>query len=229
MPPKNSQKTYVDDSYYHIYNRGVAKCPIFEDRNDYVAFLADLKFYLTPIPKHFKGSSLQVIREDKKYVYYPSQQPKNHTGKIELVAYCLMPNHFHLCIRQTDKMAISYFMRSLATKYSLYFNKKYVRVGHLFQGIYKAVLINDEQQFLYLTKYIHRNPLELVTNDPKKLAEYPYSSYRNYLGIIHQNWIHSENVLTNFSQTNPRNTYQSFVEESPSEIADNPKLTLEWL
>lgn len=227
MPPKNSQKVYVDDSYYHIYNRGVAKCPIFLDRSDYVAFLADLKFYLSPIPKHFKGSSLKVTKEEETYIYYPSQQPKNHEGKIELVAYCLMPNHFHLCIRQTDKVAMTCFMRSLATKYSMYFNKKYDRVGRLFQGIYKAVLINDEQQFLYLTKYIHRNPLDLVSNTPKNLSTYPYSSYPNYLKLIHQDWIHTENVLTYYSQTNPHNSYKSFVEESESEIKDVPQLTLE--
>ena len=223
MPPKNSLKTYVDDSYYHIYNRGVAKCPIFLDRTDYVAFLADLKFYLSPIPKYFKGVSLKVNKNDKTYTYFPSQQPKDHTGKIDLVAYCLMSNPFHLCIRQTDKMSMSYFMRSLATKYSMYFNKKYARVGKLFQGTYKAVLVTEELQFLYLTKYIHRNPLELTS----KLSEYPYSSYRNYLDIIHQNWIHAENVLTYFSKTNPKNTYQAFVEESISEIENTPGLTLE--
>ncbi len=227
MPPKNSLKVYVDDSYYHIYNRGVAKCTIFHEHEDYVAFLADLKFYLSPIPKHFKGVSLKVFKDDKNYIYFPSQQPKNHTGKIDLVAYCLMPNHFHLCIRQTDKMSMSYFMRSLATKYSMYFNKKYERVGKLFQGTYKAVLVSDEQQFLYLTKYIHRNPLELSVNNPKLLREYPYSSYRNYLGIINQPWVHTENVLTYFSRTNPVNTYQSFVEGSPSEIVDTSQLTLE--
>lgn len=227
MPRKNSLKTYVEDSYYHIYNRGVAKSPIFHDHDDYVAFLADLKFYLSPIPKYFKGLTLKVTKDEKTYTYYPSQQPKNHTGKIDLVAYCLMPNHFHLCIRQTDKTAMTNFMRSLATKYSMYFNKKYERVGPLFQGVYKAVLITEEQQFLYLTKYIHRNPLKIEGINPKKLSEYPYSSYRNYLRIIHQNWIHSENVLVYYSKTNPHNTYQAFVEESPSEIEGIPQLTLE--
>ena len=227
MPPKNSLKTYVDDSYYHIYNRGVAKNPIFLDHDDYISFLADLKLYLSPVPKDFKGPTLKVTKEEKIYTYFPSQRPKNHEGKIELVAYCLMPNHFHLCIRQTNKMSMTSFMRSLSTKYSMYFNKKYERVGPLFQGIYKAVLISDEQQFLYLTKYIHRNPLEIMGGNPHKLAEYPYSSYRNYLKLIHQNWIHSENILTYFSQTNPKNSYQNFVEESPSEIEDTPCLTLE--
>lgn len=227
MPPKNSLKTYVDDGYYHIYNRGVAKSTIFEDRDDYVAFLADLKFYLSPIPKHFKGSTLKVSQDDKTYIYFPSQQPKNHNGKIDLVAYCLMPNHFHLCIRQTDKMSMTAFMRSLSTKYSMYFNKKYERVGPLFQGIYKAVLIHDEQQFLYLTKYIHRNPLDLMMSNREELSSYPYSSYRNYLGIIHQDWIHVENVLTYFSKSNPRTNYENFVEGSESENIDAPQLTLE--
>lgn len=227
MPPKNSLKTYIDDSYYHIYNRGVAKSPIFLDHDDYISFLADLKFYLSPIPKHFKGLSLKVIKDEKTYIYFPSQQPKNHAGKIKLVAYSLMPNHFHLCIRQTDKVSMTNFMRSLATKYSMYFNKKYERVGALFQGVYKAVLINDEQQFLYLTKYIHRNPLDLLGNDPTKLSDYSYSSYSNYLGIIHQNWIHKDNVLTYFSKSNPHNSYKKFVEESESEVEGISQITLE--
>lgn len=227
MPPKNSLKTYVEDSYYHIYNRGVEKRTIFQDHDDYIAFLADLKFYLSPIPQHFKGVSLKVSNNERSHVYFPSQQPKNHTDRIELVAFCMMPNHFHLCVRQTDKMAISYFMRSLATKYSMYFNKKYERVGKLFQGTYKAVLVTEEQQFLYLTKYIHRNPLSLPDHSIKNLAEYPYSSYRNYLGTIHQNWIHSHDILVYFSSHGGGNTYQAFVEESESEINDSHELTLE--
>lgn len=227
MPAKNRIKTYVDDGYYHIYNRGVAKNQIFLDHDDYIAFLADLKFYLSPIPKHFKGSTLKVTQNSKTYTYFPSQQPKNHEGKIDLIAYCLMPNHFHLCIRQTDKKSMTNFMRSLSTKYSMYFNKKYERVGSLFQGTYKAVLITEEQQFLYLTKYIHRNPLQLVGNNPKNLINYSYSSYQNYLDIIRQEWIHKDNILTYFSKNSPRNSYQNFVEESPSEIENTPQLTLE--
>jgi putative transposase len=106
MPPKNSQKIYVDHTYYHIYNRGVEKRKIFEDQKDYLAFLGCLKLYLTPpkpidrrISRTLQGSSLS----DTKIVYAPSRQPKNHENTIELVAYCLMPNHFHLLIRQINK------------------------------------------------------------------------------------------------------------------------------
>ena len=226
MPPKNSIKTYVSDSYYHIYNRGVEKRNIFLEDTDYKAFLSDLKFYLTPIPKDFKGSTLKVVKGEKTYRYYPSQHPKNHADKIQLVGYCLMPNHFHLCIKQTDRDSINHFMRSLSTKYAMYFNKKNKRVGPLFQGIYKAVLITNEGQFIELSKYIHRNPLKIL-GESQKLVEYPYSSYRNYLGIIRQSWVHPENITCSYSTTNPRNSYQNFVEESTSEFEDAPSITME--
>lgn len=233
MPPKNSLKTYVDHTYYHVYNRGVEKRTIFQDDQDYVAFLGCLKLYLTPphpIDRRFaitlQGDSLS---NESKILYAPSRQPKNHTNSIELVAYCLMPNHFHLMFRQNERDSMNHFMRSLATRYSMYFNKKYERVGTLFQGTYKAVMVEHENQFLWLTKYIHRNPLGLASyrESPRKLVEYPYSSYKNYLNKIHQPWIHPENILTYFSTTNPRSTYQAFVEESFANEEDNKYLTLE--
>jgi putative transposase len=232
MPSKNVIKTYVEDTYYHIYNRGVEKRTIFEDEKDYLAFLGCLKLYLTPpnpVDRRFsrtlQGSSLSTT----KTTYAPSRQPKNHQSTIELVAYCLMPNHFHLLVRQTNRDSMNHFMRSLSTRYSLHFNKKYERVGHLFQGIYKAVMIENEEQFRWVTKYIHRNPLSLplYKDDPCKLAEYPYSSYKNYLGIIHQTWVHPENVLTNFSKTNPTNSYKNFVEEPLAHQKENSHLALD--
>ncbi len=233
MPPKNSQKTYVDHTYYHIYNRGVEKRDIFLDEKDYVTFLGCLKLYLTPskpvdhrLARTLQGSSLSDIQ---KVIYAPSRQPNNHEKTIELVSYCLMPNHFHLLLRQVNKDSMNRFMRSLGTRYSMYFNKKYSRVGHLFQGIYKAVMVEQENQFLWLTKYIHRNPLKLASykDDPCKLAGYPYSSYKNYLGYIHQPWVHPENILTYFSKTNPKNSYQHFVEEPLDLKSGNKYLVLE--
>lgn len=233
MPSRNRIKTYVSDSYYHIYNRGVEKRIIFQDEEDYTVFLSCLKLYLNPphpvnrrFSRKLQGPS---PTNESVIIYTPCRQPNNHHGQIELVAYCLMPNHFHLCVKQTDRRAIDHFMRSLATKYAMYFNKKYERIGSLFQGRYKAVLVETEQQFTYLTKYIHRNPLNLPSykDRPRNLLSYSFSSYPNYLNLRHQNWIHSENILTYFSTTNPKNSYQQFVEESPSEIDGETYLTLE--
>lgn len=233
MPSKNRVKTYVDHTYYHIYNRGVEKRTIFIDDKDYLVFLGCLKLYLTPpqptdrrFSRTLQGSSLS---DETKIIYAPSRQPNNHEKTIELVAYCLMPNHFHLLLRSIEKDSMSRFMRSVSTRYSMYFNKKYERVGHLFQGIYKAVMIEQENQFLWVTKYIHRNPLSLTSykDRPCKLQDYPYSSYKNYLGKIHQTWIHPENVLTYFSTTNSRQTYQNFVEEPLSNQKEHLYLTLD--
>lgn len=220
MPAKNRIKIYVDNTYYHVYNRGVEKRTIFLDEQDYGVFLSYLKFYL--MPSEPRGPSPRLS---------PAQQLTNHNQKISLIAYCLMPNHFHLLIKQTDKNCMTDFIRALSTRYSMYFNKRYARVGSLFQGRYKAVLVDNEMQFLYLTKYIHRNPLDLPGYQPSNLLEYPYSSYRNFTGTIHQSWIDPSDIIYRYSKNNTRNTYQNFVEEFreiSTEIETLGNLTLDW-
>lgn len=223
MPSKNALKEYEAGAYYHIYNRGVAKRTIFKTDKDYKTFLSYLKCYLTPPPPR----GLFPLPP-------PSRRLNNFTDQIKLISYCLMPNHFHLLIRQTEIDSINYFMRSLATKYVRYFNQHYQRVGHLFQSRYKAVKVANEEQFIYLTKYIHRNPLSLPTykDSPRRscrLFEYSYSSYPNYLGKFSQDWVNTFEVLAYFSQTHPRSTYQSFVEESlPDDISPITNVTLDF-
>lgn len=196
MPAKNALKTYVEKSYYHIYNRGINKEQIFLDEHDYKTFLSYLKLYL--LVPCLQGESSQAVLS-------PSKQLKNYAEQIKLAAYCLMPNHFHLLVWQNEADRINYFMRSLATKYVRYFNKKYERVGPVFQSVYKAVLIKDENQLLYLSKYIHRNPAEIL---PARtlLVGYKYSSYGNYLGLFNQSWISPLDFINR--------SYQAFVEEN---------------
>ncbi|MFH2085884.1 MAG: transposase [bacterium] len=217
MPSPNIIKTYVDNSYYHIYNRGVEKRLIFQDEKDYKVFLSYLQFYLTD---PLRGETSKS---------FPSQQLHNHMQQIKLLAYCLMPNHFHLFIKQNDRQAINHFMRSLATRYGMYFNKRYNRIGSLFQGPYKAVLIDEEMQYLYLSKYLHRNPLDLSDYTISNLLEYPYSSYRNYLGIINQNWIHSQEIKEYFSKENHHTSYKEFIEDNQisEEISTLKNMTLD--
>jgi hypothetical protein len=112
----------------------------------------------------------------------------------------------------------------------MYFNKRYARVGSLFQGRYKAVLVDNDMQFLYLTKYIHRNPLDLLEYQSSNLLEYPYSSYRNFTGTIHQSWVDPSDITYHYPKNNARNTYQNFVEESKelsTEIETLGNLTLD--
>jgi len=118
-----------------------------------------------------------------------------------------MPNHYHFLLYQVDIDGINHFMRSLATKYSLYFNKKYNRVGPLYENIFKAVEIKTETQLIYISKYIHRNPLTASVR--MFLEGYKYSSYSNYLGRFSQSWLETSEVLSYFK----KQSYQDFVEE----------------
>jgi putative transposase len=228
MPCKNAVKEYGAGGYYHLYNRGVNKRTIFKDDKDYKAFLSYLKFYLTPLPtpsdpsdptyKPDANPGSPTLLQGLSLKVSPSRQPNNFSGEIELMAYCLMPNHFHLMIKQNSDHGICGFMSSVITKYVRYFNTRYKRIGPLFQGRYKAVQIFDEYQFTYLTKYIHRNPLDLQPfrgySPNMKLMEYKYSSYGNYLHLFNQGWISTEDVLSYFSKTNHGLSYQQFVDES---------------
>ena len=199
MPNKNSIKEYVENSYYHVYNRGVAKQSIFLDDQDYKTFLSYLKIYLT--------------KPDEKLIAFPSRKLKNYYQELSLLSYCLMPNHFHLFVFQKDPNTMSSFLQSIITKYSMYFNKKYKRVGPVFQGRYKAVMVRKENQFIYLSKYIHRNPLDILTSG-SDLEVYRYSSYLNYLGLFNQSWVDKTDILSYFSKANPGTAYKNFVEET---------------
>lgn len=217
MPGKNAIKIYLENSYYHIYNRGVGKQDIFLDEQDYKVFLHYLKRYLTQPPE----SPDQIRTRWRSDLY----------DKIHLIAYCFIPNHFHLMVKQFVKEAITDFMRALSNSYVGYFNKKYKRTGPLFQGRYKATLVETEPYLLHLTRYIHLNPIELGEVRPgtgSDLVSYPYSSYGDYLSKRRTGWVHPEEIL-NFFKTAQRTSlkdvlsYQSFVEnykEDPKEILE---------
>ncbi len=204
MPAKNVVKIYKENSYYHIFNRGVAKNRIFLDDQDYRHFLFNLKLYLAPKPPKLdlQGRTLKVA---------PSRRPNNFSDIIRLHAYCLMPNHYHLLLYQTDKYLIKDFMRSIGTKYSMYFNRKYKRVGPVFQGKYKGVLIDSDEQLIYLTKYIHQNPVDILPSG-SDLEGYKYSSYGNYLGRFSQDWVKHRTIINTFTSGNKVLTYKQYVE-----------------
>lgn len=226
MPAKNRIKTYVEGGYYHIYNRGVEKRKIFLDQQDYGVFLSYLKEYLLPKDE----TKLQERLSDPNTSYNEKEKifrelrRNNFSGEINLLAYCLMPNHFHFFINQRNPMSIDQFMQSLCTRYTMYFNKKYKRVGFLYQDIYKAVLITGESQFIYLSKYIHRQALATQGPTLRGWEEKQPCSFAEYLGERKTEWIHPEEVLSYFSKSNSTLSYQSFVLENPS---DDEAITLD--
>ena len=204
MPAKNSTKQYVENGYYHIYNRGVEKRVIFLDQQDYSVFLSYLKEYLLPKKEknlHERLSNPQISSVEKNKIL-KSLQLNNFNQEITLLSYCLMPNHFHFFVKQKSVNTIDKFMNSLATRYTMYFNRKYNRVGSLYQDVYKAILISSEAHFLHLSRYIHKQALKL-NNQP--------CSYPEYIGLRKTSWINPDEILSFFSKTNPSSTYENFV------------------
>ena len=130
MPGRNVVKNYVAGGVYHAYNRGVEKRTIFVDEEDFRVFHYYLGSYLLP----------PVVREgwDMPRGIALTHGTYDLHRRIKLLAFCLMPNHFHLLLRQQDELAMREFMKRLANAYVGYFNKKYKRVGSLFQGTYRG-------------------------------------------------------------------------------------------
>jgi len=210
MASKNSIKPNLENAFYHAYNRGVEKRLIFQDDQDHKVFLSYLKEYLSPPPDPEKLLK-SITFKDTVFKGIP-RQPKNFHKRLELLSYCLMPNHFHLLVKQVAKTSMESFIHSLLLRYSMYFNKKYDRVGPLFQGRFKGVLIDNDSYLLHLTRYIHLNPSEYV----KDLSA-AYSSYAEYLGLRNTLWVKPDFILNFFNKTTlPEfikvNSYRNFVE-----------------
>lgn len=135
--------------------------------------------------------------------------------KIDLLAYCLMPNHFHLLLKQKNEHTLPKFMLRLCTSYAKYFNIRYETVGRLLQDRFKAKAIESERYLLYLSKYIHLNPAELLPS-PSPLGAYKWSSYPDYLENISR-VSDPTLVLSHFSKSNPQLNYKAFVESGLTE------------
>lgn len=215
MPSRNTVRAFTTNQFFHVYNRGVEKRKIFLDEEDYKIFLYYLYIYLAD-PEKIK-------------VKYPKLRPhlKNNNlfGKVKLIAYCLMPNHFHFLLYQLDADATTKLIKQVTIAYTRYFNTKYKRVGPLMQGKYKAASVTEESYLLHLTRYIHQNPLK-VNFVLTALRNYQWSSYKNYLHLTQSDYLYPEEILTFFSTVNPQLTYESFVEAS-TEASLTEDLTLE--
>lgn len=189
---------FIDDSFYHIYNRGVEKRQIFTTEKDYHRFLQTIYFYQFNNPR-FPFSRKQAL-------LYQGRDFSSSPKFVEIICYCLMPNHFHLLIKQTPDGNIQKFMQKVLNSYTKYFNTKHSRVGPLLQGTFKAVPIETDFQLIHISRYIHLNPY--VSDLSKDLDTYPYSSYPDYLGLSNDPFCNKELVLNLFKDVKD---YQEFM------------------
>lgn len=196
MPSRNSLKELVPDGIYHVYNRGVEKRNIFLEASDYHTFINRLDQTLSD------PNSLTTKRTRGRK---GGDRLRNYNGEVQVLAYCLMPNHYHLLVKQLTEDGLPKFMSTLSTSYSMYFNRKYSRVGSLFQGRYKAALVGDDQYYAHISRYIHLNPIDI----DKTYATYPYSSYLAYTKNLTPDWLRTDDILELFD--GDRHAYAEFV------------------
>ncbi len=168
------------DNYYHVYNRGNLKQLLFHDKADHARFLFLLLHLQSPvvlsqtcryIKKYLKSGKFDVSEDYIKQI----KQEKF----VEIINFCIMPNHFHITVRSLTEDGISKYMHRVSSAYAKYFNARYEKTGHVFQGTYKARLVLDDRQLTYLSAYIHRNPHEIKVWEGRS-EEYPWSSYQDY-------------------------------------------------
>lgn len=166
MPTKHVVKQYRAPAFYHVYNRASGERKLFGDGED-------REYFLTLIQEHM--SSCESAEKGREYPKYD----------VEIVSYCLMGTHFHLLLYQEmDEQAMQGYMKSVSTRYSMYYNKKYRSKGHVFQSQYRASWIYNEAYLAHITRYIHLNP--------QKYETYRWSSYRDYVGSGDNDWVRND-------------------------------------
>jgi putative transposase len=194
MPTK--RPILANNEIYHVVLRGIDGRKIFEQETDYYRMIHDIFEFNDIKPAGWRHRRFNVretvprIKSEDR----PRTIKYKRTFIVNILAFCWMPNHIHLLLKQVKENGITNFMRKLGTGYAVYFNQKYERQGHLFQGRFKAVHIKTNEQLQSVFVYIHTNPVALVAekwkeggiDDTDRIIEcienYKWSSYQDYLG-----------------------------------------------
>jgi putative transposase len=135
--------------------------------------------------------------------------------KVELNAFAIMPNHFHLLVQEKKEKGISWYLQRVQDSYAKYFNAKYKKRGHLFQGTFRAIPVETDEQLLYLSAYIHRNPRDLKEWKDKEY-KYPWSSYEDCIGENRWGKLLIPDIFLN--QFSSKTSYQNFVDTSTAKL-----------
>lgn len=190
----NRKIKFSEGEYYHIYNRGVEKRDIFMNRSDYGRFVLAMFLSNSKMPVEIRNTLRNVGGLEELCQGGTLAELTNNQTLVDIGVWCLMPNHFHLLVKEKVEGGITIFLKKLSTAYSMYFNKKYDRVGGLLQGTFKAEHVSHDNHLKYLYSYIHLNPVKLKNSNwkdvgfkdlektKKYLTSYKYSSYLDYFG-----------------------------------------------
>lgn len=190
---------------YHVFNRAVAGVPIFSSTKDFLRFLDLINYYRfkdTPVSfSQFK----QIEKEQREEIF--DKLVKRNNPQVEILAFCLMDNHFHFLLKQKLDLGIVKLVSNLQNGYAKYFNIKTERTGPLFQPMFKSVRVVTDEQLLHVSRYIHLNPSTGYLVEIKDLESYKWSSLLSYTGEGKYPFVSTELILGLMS----KKKYREFV------------------
>lgn len=231
MPSRYIVKNYLKNGIYHVYNRGVEKRQIFMDDQDYRVMLYGMKHYLSPPEKpqnSTEGMLSEFFRDDL----------MNLHGEIDLLAFSLMPNHFHLLLKQKTETGMTKLLHRISTRYAIYFNRRHQRVGALFQGAYKAIELDLPQDILFLSFYLHFNSFirksegkvvlqNILSLDEIYKTKTTHTSLPYFLKKMKADWIKPDFVLEQLKNLmTPFRSYDEYIERCQKEFGEMADLSL---
>lgn len=200
---------FIKGEYYHIFNRGVDKRDVFSDAKDYQRFLLAMELLnnkedgLMIEWRNFQYGNRKASLDDFLKLSFRKWEPL-----VQIVVYCLNPNHYHFILKQVADKGIERFMHKLGTSHTKFYNKKQKRSGSLFQGVFKSAYIDSDEYLLYLSAYINKNNFIHGYN---KNDSWPYSSLAVYLGKRRDRLVNTDVVLKQFTG---KNQYKEFLKKN---------------
>ena len=202
---------------YHVYNRGVGKQTLFKEDRDYVRFLFGILFLQSPVSFPQLGRHISAFVKSPAFDITTFSVDEKNLSEItthrwiELIGFCIMPNHFHLLVQEKEDKGLARYMHKVETAYGKYFSIKYKSSGHVFQNAYGATHIESNDELLYVSTYIHRNPRALQRWTDKEYS-YPWSSYQDF--AKRNRWSALLNPSVIVEQFRNPEEYRKFTQES---------------
>lgn len=187
----------MQKDYFHVINRGLEKKLLFISGKDLTRFVDTLSYY------QYKDSPARFSFRKRPGIVPNSDKPR--VPLVEIVCFCLMPDHFHLLLNQRAPQGVSMFLSKVTNSYTRYFNARYKRKGPLVQGTFKAVEIENDNDLLNISRHIHLDPL--LNHIVSDLKAFPFSSYPHFLGIK-EGFCQKEPILSHFKSAHE---YENFV------------------
>lgn len=212
------KRPVAEGEYYHVYNRGAFKQTTFKDVRDYARFLFYTLHAQSPIG--FKNISRSTKNFSSEFGFAIDPEDTNDiivNRTVELTAFCLMPNHYHLIVKEKTEGGISSYLQRVGNGYTKYFNKRYKSSGRVFESTFRSKHIPDNNYLLYLSAYIHRNPRELKGWVNKEF-EYPWSSLQDFTEANRWGGLLMSDIIADQFETTSSSNYKDFVKTSTAKI-----------